>query len=394
MWSGIMSRRDRSRAVNARNLTVGSARAIAAAALVALALSACSNDITTVDQAQANVRVKEQAVTDAEAAFTTATAAFCDNASDYIEATDRYGDVLTKSAPTVGDVQDAGSDLVAPRNDAFDGAQEALDAQQAVLAAEQELADAQTTLARLEAGVSGAPSPVASPNPTLSPLAPAASVDRVKQAEADFSDTVAGITAQTPLREASEQFHSAAVGLELAWLRLFVDAGCATDEQLEHADQTLSAFTMALQQDLRDAGYYKGDVDGIYGPKTTQAVEDLQKAHDLPITGTVDQATILALQGDLVAKGHDAAKQQMVTTVRVQQTLQVLGFWDGAVDGVWTDELTDAVKEFQAALGVAPTGEIDSETIAAWQEALEEFHNPSQSPTPSPSPTASPSPSE
>lgn len=373
-----------------------SSAALAGIAIVAIALSGCSTDITTVDQAQANVKAKEKAVGDAETAFSTASAAFCDNAADYVTALDRYGDVFTQTAATVGDVQDAGSDLVAPRDNAFDGAQAALDAQQAVLTAQQELADAQTTLARLEAGVSGTPSPVASPNPTLEPLAPVASVDRVKQAEKDFSTTVAGITPQTPLREASEQFHSAAVGLELAWLHLFVDAGCATDEQLKQADESLSAFTMALQQDLKDAGYYKDTVDGIYGPNTTTAVEDLQKAHDLPVTGTVDQATILALQADLVAKGHDEAKQQMIATVQVQQTLKVLGFWDGDVDGVWTDELTDAVKDFQTALGVEPTGVIDSATIAAWQKAFDAFHNPSPSPTASPtaSPSQSPSPSQ
>jgi murein L,D-transpeptidase YcbB/YkuD len=223
-------------------------------------------------------------------------------------------------------------------------------------------------------------------------LAPAASVDLVNQAEKDFANTQAGITAQTPLREASEQFRSAAVGLELAWLHLFVDTGCATDDQLEQADQVLSAFTIALQQDLKDAGYYDDDVDGIYGPNTTKAVEDLQKANDLPVTGTVDQATILALQAELVAKGHDEAKQQMMTTVQVQQTLKILGFWTGPVDGVWTDDLTEALKAAQTAAGLEPTGVLDAATIAAWQAALAALHNPS--PSPSASPTASPSPSQ
>ena len=126
-----------------------------------VALAACSANIATVDQAQAQVKAKEQALSEAEAAFTSASQAFCDDAQDYVLALDRYGDVLHATAPTVGDVQDAGSDLAEPRDDAYDGAQAALDAQQAVLTAEQELADAQTTLARLEAGVSGTPSPVA-----------------------------------------------------------------------------------------------------------------------------------------------------------------------------------------------------------------------------------------
>jgi len=371
-------------------------RAVAIAGVALLALAGCSSDITTVDQAQAQVKLKEQAVSEAEATFAAASQAFCDTAQDYVLALDRYGDVLHATAPTVGDVQEAGADLAEPRDDAYDGAQAALDAQQAVLTAHEELAEAQTTLARLEAGVSGTPSPVASPDPSLAPLAPVATVDRVKQAEKDFSTTVAGITPVTPLKEASEQFHSAAVGLQLAWMHLFVDAGCATDEQLAQADQVLSAFTTALQQDLKDAGYYKGDVDGIYGPKTTEAVEALQEANDLPVTGTVDQATILALQAELVKAGHDEAKDELATTAAVQQTLKLLGFWDGPVDGVWTDELTEAVKDFQKALDVEQTGVVDAATLAAWEKALEEFKNPSPSPSPSPSvtPSASPSPSE
>jgi murein L,D-transpeptidase YcbB/YkuD len=370
-------------------------RAAAAAGIVLTlgALAGCSSDITTVDQAQAQVKVKQQAVTDADATFATASATFCANAKDYVLALDRYGDILHQTAPTVGDVVDGGADLAKPKADAYDGADAAIDAQAAVLVAEQELADAQTTLARLEAGTSGTPSPVASPDPTLAPLAPPASVERVKAAEKDFADAQAAITPETPLADASELFHSAAVGLQLSWMRLFVDTGCATDEQLAQADQVLSDFTMSVQQDLKDAGYYKGEVDGIYGAKTTQAVEDLQKANDLPITGTLDQATILALQAELVKQGHDEAKDELATTAAVQQTLKLLGYWDGPVDGVWTDELTAAVKDVQKALDVEQTGVIDAATIAAWEKALEEFRNPSASPSPTPSASPSVTPS-
>ena len=50
-------------------------------------------------------------MTDAEAAFTTASATFCTNSKDYVLALDRYGDILHQTAPTVGDVQEAGADL-------------------------------------------------------------------------------------------------------------------------------------------------------------------------------------------------------------------------------------------------------------------------------------------
>ena len=358
---------------------------------MAAAISGCTTSITTVEQAQAQVDAKTQAVTDAEAAFATASATFCANSKDYVLALDRYGDILHQTAPTVGDVVDAGKDLAAPKAAAFDGADAALKAQAAVLTAQQELAAAQETLAKIAAGASGTPSPVASPNPTLAPLAPAASVERVKAAEKDFTDAQSAITPETPLSDASELFHSAAVGLQLSWMHLFVDTGCATDEQLAQADTVLNNFVMSVQQDLKDAGFYKGEVDGIYGPQTTQAVMDLQKASGLPETGALDQATILALQAELVKQGHAEAKDALATTAAVQQTLKLIGFWDGPVDGVWTDELTQAVKDVQKALGVEQTGVIDAATLAAWEAALAAIKNPS--PTPEPSVTPSPSPS-
>ena len=179
----------------------------------------------------------------------------------------------------------------------------------------------------------------------------------MEQADADFAAAQGSITDQTTLKDASEQFNSAAVALEFAWLRLFADAGCIPDEQAEQAQQAVSAYVSGLQQNLTDAGYYGGEVDGVYGPDTVAAVEELQKANDLPVTGTVDNATAAALQAELLAAGGEAAAEVFATTAAVQQTLKLAGFWDGPIDGTWTPELTDAVKAFQKELGVEPTGD-------------------------------------
>ena len=82
----------------------------------------------------------------------------------------------------------------------------------------------------------------------------------------------------------------------MSWLRLFSDAGCLADEQQKQAEAAVRDYTKALQQSLLDAGYYDGEVDGVYGPATVDAVESLQKAHELPVTGTVDKATAAALE--------------------------------------------------------------------------------------------------
>ena len=64
------------------------------------------------------------------------------------------------------------------------------------------------------------------------------------------------------------------------------------------------------------------------------------------------------------------------------------GHWQGPVDGVWTDDLTAALQEFQIALGVDPTGVVDTATLAAFEQALADGSNtPTTSDAPAPTPT-------
>jgi murein L,D-transpeptidase YcbB/YkuD len=282
---------------------------------------------------------------DAQSNLSAKTAEFCQTSQGYIVALDRYGDVLNQTAPTVGDVSDAGTDLQQPAQDTVASAEAAVSAQQQVVAAEKALADAKAALSAAQAAASGTSTKPASPttttpSPTVTPLAPPETVNRVKQAEADFAAARSGITDQTPLDQASQQFNAAAVALEMSWLQLFADAGCLTDEQQKEAEAAVRDYTSALQHSLAEAGYYQGEIDGVYGPATVDAVKALQKAHGLPVTGTVDKATSAALQGDLLAKGGAAAQQAQASTAAVQQTLKLAGFWTGPVDGNWTTALT------------------------------------------------------
>jgi peptidoglycan hydrolase-like protein with peptidoglycan-binding domain len=216
-----------------------------------------------------------------------------------------------------------------------------------------------------------------------------ASVARVQQAEEQFAATRKGISDTTPLAQAAEQFNSAAVALEMAWLQLFADAHCLDGAQQEQAAAAVSSYTSALQEQLAQAGYYDDDVDGVYGPATVAAVDALQKAHGLRQTGTVDKATQQALESELAAKGGAAAQKATVSTAALQQTLKLTGHWTGPVDGQWTDELTDALRAFQKDLGVEETGTVDAATVAAFEKALAKAQAPPPTPTSSPRPTFS-----
>ena len=327
--------------------------------------------------AEARVEEAESGVTDSQEALAAAGEQFCVDAEGYVEVLDRYGKLFTDDAATVGDVQTLGADLVEPRETVASSVNEVEEAKTALAAAGQELADAQAALAEAIATASSVPTSSTTPETTTTTtLVPPATIERVQQAEDDLAQTGEGITAATPLAEATAEYNSAAFALQIAWLRLLYDAGCLTDEQQAEAVEQVTAYTTTLQTELQQVGYYDGPIDGIYGPATVDAVKRLQADSDLPETGFVDRATAEALDELLAELDLQTAAADLTHTAAVQTVLTLAGFWQGPIDGVWTDELTAALQEFQSALGVEPTGAVDPATLAALQQALAELQAP------------------
>ena len=347
--------------------------------------------------AEDRVAAAESGVTAAGDALTAAGSQFCSDATNYVEIFDRYGKLFTDDAATVGDVKTLGADLVAPRETVAGSVQGVLDARDAVAAAEQELVDAQAALAEAIAVASSVATSSTTPGTTTTTtLVPAATVDRVQQAEDELAEAGAGITDVTPLAEATAEYNSAAFALQIAWMRVLSDAGCLSDEEQANAVAQVAAYTTTLQTELQLIAYYEGEIDGIYGPQTVEAVKLLQKDSGLPETGFVDMATANALDAKLAEVGQQAAAAELTDIASLQTVLKLTGFWTGPIDGQWTDELTAALQAFQTALGVPPTGEVDAATLAAFQQALTagtEPATPTTTPvadTTAPPPTAAP----
>jgi peptidoglycan hydrolase-like protein with peptidoglycan-binding domain len=340
---------------------------------------------TRVDAAQANVTKTNDALTAAHRGF-------CSAAGSYVTTLDRYGKLFTDTKATVGDVKTSGADLVAPR-DAVSAAVTTLNtAQTDVANATKELADAQAALAQAKATASSVAPPSTTPaSTTTTTLVPPATISRVKQAEADFTSAAQGITDATPLAQATTTFNSAAFALEVAWLRLLADAGCLTDAQHSQAAAQLTEYTTALQKQLQTAGYYKDTVDGVYGPQTVNAVKQLQTDSGLPATGYVDQATAAALDAKVGAVNQQNASQAQTEAAAVQTVLKLTGYWSGPIDGKWTPALTDALKAFQTALGVEPTGAVDVATLAAFEQALADLKTAATTTTTAATTTTTPS---
>lgn len=67
------------------------------------------------------------------------------------------------------------------------------------------------------------------------------------------------------------------------------------NEYDETADPYSDATVSAVQSQLAREGYYRGVVDGVYGPQTRAALTRYQSNHGLQVTGNLTPATLQAL---------------------------------------------------------------------------------------------------
>ena len=57
--------------------------------------------------------------------------------------------------------------------------------------------------------------------------------------------------------------------------------------------------------------------------------------------------------------------------LQLQLGMTSLGYYEGPIDGVYGEETTAAVKELQTDLGVTADGRVGTETVTAFNEAVE-----------------------
>lgn len=323
-----------------------------------------------VSKAEAKVKSAKSAVASATTSFESASKSFCSDSKDLIATLDRYGKVIDSDAVTVGQVKSGPRDLRASRASAGSSAEAAVEAHEDLVKAEQELAKAEAELEAARAHASGASSPTTAVTTTTLPPVPSATVARVERAEKELVAASENVADTTPVREAGVKLHSAAFAVEVAWMQLVVQAGCLSDEQRVRAIEQVTDATRALQADLTAAGYYHGPVDGLYGPSTVASVEELQQDTGLPVTGLPDGPTQRALDTKLQQQAGHAAAGASTRNAAIQGALKALGYWDGPVDGEWSDALGDAIKKLQTDLGVPVTGAVDTVTLQALEEKL------------------------
>jgi peptidoglycan hydrolase-like protein with peptidoglycan-binding domain len=131
----------------------------------------------------------------------------------------------------------------------------------------------------------------------------------------------------------------------------------------------------SVQDRLRQAGVYSGRIDDIWGADSEAALQRFQQAHQLQVTGQLNQATaatlgldpnaLLAAPATALAPPPPPNHLTAASVRTLQARLGSLGFYSGAVDGVWGVGTETAVENFQRARGLQPDGQLDSATVTA-----------------------------
>jgi peptidoglycan hydrolase-like protein with peptidoglycan-binding domain len=130
---------------------------------------------------------------------------------------------------------------------------------------------------------------------------------------------------------------------------------------------------IALQQRLKQLGYFQGNVTGYFGSLTKQAVISFQQAKGLTADGLVGTNTQASLDDKLSSKPQPVQEPaqdilqlgdrgSQVSTL--QESLAAAGFRSG-VNGIFDEATQNAVKRFQQARGLTVDGVVGSQTRAA-----------------------------
>ena len=136
-----------------------------------------------------------------------------------------------------------------------------------------------------------------------------------------------------------------------------------TDDEVRGAN-----LIRAVQKDLLDRGYEPGTPDGLPGLVTRAAIMAYEHDQGLPVTGEATADLLSHLQRGPAAnvaahvgtRRSAKAPQAEQLTRSVQQSLSMLGYFAGTIDGRSGEETTRAIREYEMDAGLVPTGRISA----------------------------------
>lgn len=107
------------------------------------------------------------------------------------------------------------------------------------------------------------------------------------------------------------------------------------------------------------------DVDGVFGPRTTQAVKDFQQSNGLAIDGVVGPATWAKINPYREASPTLQSGALGPVVAMLQRTLKTGFGYAGGIDGVYGAATEAAIRQYQTDRGLPASGVVDERTWMA-----------------------------
>jgi peptidoglycan hydrolase-like protein with peptidoglycan-binding domain len=119
---------------------------------------------------------------------------------------------------------------------------------------------------------------------------------------------------------------------------------------------------LQAQRQLKALGFDPGTTDGDFGPQTEAALREYQRAYRLPPTARLDEATLRSLLPEQF-QASPAPLSNREVILQAQRQLKALGFNPGTIDGNLGPQTEAALREYQRAYRLPPTGRMDEATL-------------------------------
>jgi peptidoglycan hydrolase-like protein with peptidoglycan-binding domain len=137
-----------------------------------------------------------------------------------------------------------------------------------------------------------------------------------------------------------------------------------------------SELVLDIQRELANRGYYDGTVDGLPGPRTSQAIRDFEQAQGLKATGEPSDALLAHIfkarsrkkdtTGSVAPTSSVATADARASTrvLAVQRVLARLGYGPVKLSGLSDPATRGAIEQFERDRGMAKSGEISERLVA------------------------------